>query len=306
MRSIFFGTSAFAVPSLHALADATECALVVTQPDRPSGRGQKLHPTPVKRAARERGLATLEPQRLRESEADLRAAAADVFVVASYGKIVPQAILDLPPSGALNVHPSLLTLYRGATPLQSQIRDGVVESGITIIWMDAGMDTGDIALAERSPIGARETYGALHDRFATLGATALGRALRELQMGTLRRSPQCQAGIAGERIAATLTRPLHATDLLLDWTMPANDVVNKVRSLAPAPGAKALLEAGQERPYKILEARVASAEDLALDPRQVSGPIVPCGGAEFVVLECLVPPDRRAMSGREFLQWRRT
>jgi methionyl-tRNA formyltransferase len=265
--------------------------LVVTQPDRPAGRGHKLASTPVKAAARELGIPTSEPERLRVVVDLLRAQEADLFAVASYGKIVPQSILDLPRLGALNVHPSLLPLYRGATPLQSQLRDGVRESGVTIILMDAGMDTGDIVLAAPSLIGPDENYGELHDRFAALGAELLTRAVTEAGAGTLQPLPQ--AGLASpEDVARTLTRPLGKEDLVVDWSAPAQRVVDLVRSLSPAPGARAHLD-GEAQAVKILKARLATAADSA--ELQVT-----CGDGRAVVLESLVPANRKPMSGRAY------
>lgn len=240
LRGIFFGTSDFAVPALRAFAAHVACELVVTQPDRPSGRGNRLQPTPVKRAALELGIPTIEPERLRDAIDALRDVRADVFGVASYGKIVPQGVLDLAPRGALNVHPSLLPLYRGATPLQSQLRDGVTQGGVTIILMDAGMDTGDIVLQERSVIGPDETYGELHDRLAARGAELLGRACDALRDDALPRTPQ--RGLASdEAVARTVTRPLRKDQWALgsvpDRTT-ARGLVDFVRSLAPAPAAR--------------------------------------------------------------------
>ena len=168
----------------------------------------------MKLAARELGIATLEPERLREIAETLRGRAPDLFAVASYGKIVPQPILDIPALGALNVHPSLLPLYRGATPLQAQLRDGVALGGVSIILMDAGMDTGDIVVQRESPIGPRETYGELHERFAELGAALLSQAVAGAASGTLVRVPQ--AGLRDEaEVARTATRPLAKGDYVL-------------------------------------------------------------------------------------------
>jgi methionyl-tRNA formyltransferase len=290
-RGVFFGTSDFSVPALRAFAASTDCALVVTQPDRPSGRGQRLQPTPVKVAALELGLAVAEPQTLRDGAPFLRDAAAEVFAVASYGKILPQSVLDLPVLGALNVHPSLLPLYRGATPLQAQLRDGVTDGGVTIILMDAGMDTGDIVLQERRAIGARETYGELHDACAALGARLLAEACALAAAGTLERRPQ--AGLASaEEIARTVTRPLGKDDLRVDWSWPARRIVDQVRSLSPVPGARATLD-GEAQMVKLLEVRQAagpSSDEL----------VVPCGGGEFVAIERLVPPNRKPMTGRAY------
>jgi methionyl-tRNA formyltransferase len=291
---VFFGTSDFALPALRTLADHAEVPLVVTQPDRPGGRGQRLRPTPIKAAALEAGIAVFEPARLRDAVERLREAQADLFVVASYGKIVPQAVLDLPALGALNVHPSLLPLYRGATPLQSALRDGRRESGVTIILMDAGMDTGDIVLQERTPIAERETYGELHDRYARLGARLLHAALDQMQAGTLVRTPQAEMGASAEEISATLTHPLAKEDLVLQWSWPARRVVDAVRSLSPQPLARGTF-AGEQ--IKIVAARVA-------EPGESEGAIVACGDGAKVVLETVVPPNRAAMSGTAYLRIR--
>ncbi|MBD5604090.1 MAG: methionyl-tRNA formyltransferase, partial [Candidatus Eremiobacteraeota bacterium] len=200
------------MPALRAFAERVACVLVVTQPDRPAGRGHKLQATPVKRAALDLGIATVEPQRLRDAAREIAATDADLFAVESYGKIVPQDVLDLARLGALNVHPSVLPLYRGATPLQSQLRDGVADGGVTIIAMDAGMDTGDVVVAARAPIGLRDTYGDLHDRFALLGAELLARACDDVVAGRARRLPQTLFGSDADA-ARTLTRPLAKADL---------------------------------------------------------------------------------------------
>jgi len=307
MTGVFFGTSAFAVPSLRAFAKAVDCRLVVTQPDRPAGRGHQMQPTPVKIAARELGLETLEPQALREAQDVLRETNADLFAVASYGRIVPQAILDLPRLGALNVHPSLLPLYRGATPLQAQLRDGVATGGVSIILMDAGMDTGDIVLQEKSAIGPDETYGELHDRFAALGAELLAKACAQAADGTLQRTPQ--AGLADpEFILATATRPLAKADLDLDWRWPAVRIANFVRSLSPAPAARADLDGLH---VKILTARVGlNAGGWTGIPQMDAAPgtliavtdtaAVVTTGEGVIAIERLVPPNRGAVDGKTF------
>jgi methionyl-tRNA formyltransferase len=271
---------------------------VVTQPDRPAGRGHKLVPTPVKRVAQERGLPVLTPERLRPLVDDLRALGADAFAVASYGKIVPQAILDLVPI-AFNVHPSLLPLYRGATPLQSAIRDGRAETGVTIIAMDAGMDTGDVLLQEPTPLGASETYGELHDRLAERGAELLLEALARYEAGSLVRTAQtalaAEAGIDAAEIAATATRPLSKDDLQVDWSRSPRRVVDLVRSLAPAPAARAAIDG---EPLKLLAARLGAAGEsegmLTADEGVVH---------HGVVVLRVVPPNRPAMSGAA---WRRS
>ena len=251
-----------------------------------------MQPTPVKVAALARGIPTLEPLKMRDSFAPIAAARADLFAVASYGKILPQALLDLAARGALNVHPSLLPLYRGATPLQTQLRDGVSESGVTVIFMDAGMDTGDIVLVERSAIGPDETYGELHDRFARLGGKLLGQAVRLVAEGNAERTPQ--AGLASqEDIERTMTHPLDRRASVVDWSWPARRIVDHVRSLSPSPGARATL-GGEEPLVKLLDVRVADGPDFG-------ELVVPCGSGEFVAIERLVPPNRNAMTGRAYL-----
>jgi methionyl-tRNA formyltransferase len=215
----------------------------------------------VKRAAEARGLRVLTPEKLKPFVDDARALGGDAFVVASYGKIVPQALLDAVPI-AFNVHPSLLPLYRGATPLQSAIRDGREETGVTIIAMDAGMDTGDVLLQERTPIGATETYGELHDRLATRGAEMALAAVEQYANGTLTRTAQAtvarQLGIGDDEIERTRTRPLSKDDLLIDGGRTAKQIVDLVRSLAPAPGARTRDGFALYGRAKILKAHVAS------------------------------------------------
>jgi methionyl-tRNA formyltransferase len=276
----------------------------VTQPDRPSGRGQKLQPTPVKLAARELGIATIEPQHLRDIAETLREQAPDIFAVASYGKIVPQAILDIPALGALNVHPSLLPLYRRATPLQAQLRDGVALGGVSIILMDAGMDTGDIVGQRESPIGPRETYGELHERFAKLGAALLGEAVAGAASGTLVRVPQ--AGLRDEaEVARTATRPLAKGDFVL--AAPGDDarayaLVDKIRSLAPQPGAR--IELPRFGLSKVLAGHVVAQGPPVSVPLgtavAIDGWLLLRATDGWVAVDEVGVPGRRAMSIADF------
>jgi methionyl-tRNA formyltransferase len=274
VRSLFLGTSAFAVPSLHVVAARTQLAGVVTQPDRPAGRGQRLRPSPVKSAAIALGVRVYEPLRLRSFAAEIATEPFDLFVLASYGRILPQEWLDLPRLGALNVHPSLLPKYRGATPIQSAIMQGEKETGVSIMLMDAGLDTGDIVLAQRVPIGPAETYGELHDRLAVIGAELLAQAIDLAARGQLERRPQ-----AGE---ASLTRPILRGDLTLDLSWPPERIVDRVRALSPQPAARAAL--GGEV-VKILRAHVAPDGTLAIDE--------------------LIAPNRGKMSGEAYKRSRR-
>jgi len=271
---------------------------VVTQPDRPAGRGHALTPTPVKAAALARGLDVRTPTKLRPFADELRPLRPDAFVVVSYGRIVPQNVLDLVPV-ALNVHPSLLPLYRGATPLQAAIRDGRDRTGVTIIAMDAGMDTGDVLLQEPTPLGPDETYGELHDRLALRGARLAADALALLAVNALERRTQAEVahahGIGIEEIAATATRPLTKEDLMVDWTHPPRRIVDLVRSLAPQPAARALIDG---ETVKLLAARVARPDEPEGAPTNDEGTV-----HRGVVLLRVVPPNRAPMTGAA---WRRS
>ncbi len=284
------------MPSLEIVARITELAMVVTQPDRPSGRGQHLKPTPVKVAALEMGAPVFTPQKLEPALGQLATVAPDLFVLASYGKILPAPLLQIPKLGALNVHPSLLPLYRGATPIQSALRDGREATGVTIIVMDAGMDTGGVVLQETTKIGADENYGNLHDRLARQGAAMLCSALARVASGDLEARPQ-----TGE---ASITRPLRRSDLTAHWSWTATDINNLIRAFSPKPSARATL-AGV--PVKLLQAHVASSvalgEPAAGRILAVEGDaaLVACGEG-VLALERLTPPNRSAISGAAFVQ----
>lgn len=282
LRTLFFGTSAFAVPPLDVVADRSDLLGVVTQPDRPAGRGQRRQPSPIKRAALERDVRVYQPANLGAFADELRGISIDCFVVASYGRILPASLLALPSLGALGIHPSLLPRYRGATPIQGALLAGERETGVTIMLMDAGMDTGDIVVQEPLVIAPDENYGALHDRLARLGARLVGTVLAIGDRdGTFPRAPQ-----SGD---ASLTRPVRKEDLLISWEWPAAKIVNHVRAYSPQPAARAVL-AGTT--VKILQARVASARD---DNRL----LVPCGDG-VVAVESLIAPNRGVESGAAF------
>jgi len=283
---------------------------VVTQPDRPAGRGQKLVATPVKRAAEARGLRVFMPEKLKPFVDDAWALGAEAFVVASYGKIVPQALLDAVPI-AFNVHPSVLPLYRGATPLQSAVRDGRTETGVTIIAMDAGMDTGDVLLQERTAVGATETYGELHDRLALRGAEMALSAVDRYASGKLTRTAQAvvaqQLGIADDEIERTRTRPLGKDDLLIGGDRTATQIVDLVRSLAPSPGARTREGFFLYGRAKILKAHVAY-DGPPIPPRLADpGRIVAVDGNlwieatdGFVAVDELVVPGGKPVTAEQF------
>lgn len=293
---------------MRAFAATVDCVLVVTQPDRPAGRGKHLQATPVKQTAYTLNIPILEPEQMSDALATLRDVNADLFAVASYGNILPRSILELPRLGALNLHPSLLPLYRGATPLQTQIRDGVQASGVTIIMMDTGMDTGDIVLQERHPIGLREDYGHLHDRFAVVGAQLLVRASELAVEGRLQRIPQ--RGLAGEReIARTLTRPLRKGETLISTEVPAGrrtarELVDHIRGFAPDPGARIMLYPFHPAYTKILVAHALyDGPKIAIESGRavmVKGWILIRASDGWVVVDRLGIPGRRSTTADAF------
>ncbi len=234
MRLIFIGTSPFAVPSLNRLEASPEHEIVavVTQPDRPQGRGGKLSTSPVKDAALALGLPLHQPEKVRAKEfvAVVREMAPDIIVVAAFGQIIPQRILDIPPHGCLNVHGSLLPRWRGAAPMQYALMAGDAETGVTTMRMDAGLDTGDILLQAALPLEPIETLGELETALAQLGADLLMQTLMALGRGDCPRIPQDAAEV-------TLSPSLPPDTGLLDWTRPARDLHNLVRGVTPKPGA---------------------------------------------------------------------
>jgi methionyl-tRNA formyltransferase len=274
LKTLFFGTSAFAVPSLRVVAARTHLAGVVTQPDRPAGRGHRLRASAVKTAALELGARVYEPSRLRAFAVEIVEEQFDLFVLASYGKILPPQLLETPRIGALNVHPSLLPKYRGATPIQTAIANGERETGVSIILMDAGLDTGDIVLQQCVEIGADETYGELHDRLAGVGAALLGEAIDLAAHREIVRRPQ-----AGE---ASLTRQISKQELSIDWSWPVQRIVDRVRALSPQPAARAMIDG---EVVKVLRAHVGPDGSLAIDE--------------------LIAPNRGKMTGDEYRRSRR-
>lgn len=233
MRVVFMGTPEFAVPSLRALAGAGyELVLVVTQPDRPRGRGRREAPSPVKVAATQLGVPLSQPPSVKAPEfvEFLRSLSPDVIVVVAFGQILPPSILDIPPCGCINVHASLLPKYRGGAPVHWAVINGEEKTGVTTMYMDEGLDTGDIILQEEVRIGEGDNVGAVHDRLAALGAGLLIETLRLISLGTAPRRAQ-----AGEPSYAPL---LKAEDELIDWQKTAKEIYNQVRGMDPWPGAR--------------------------------------------------------------------
>jgi methionyl-tRNA formyltransferase len=237
MKIVFAGTPEFAVPCLRAAARHGEVVAVYTQPDRPAGRGRGLTPSPVKREAITRGIPVLQPEnfKTRESKDALRAFEPDVMVVVAYGLILPQSVLDIPAYGCWNVHASLLPRWRGAAPIQRAIEAGDAETGVCLMQMEKGLDTGPVLLSQSLPIGEHETGGQLHDRLAELGAQVLADGLGLLRAG-IRPVPRPQP-----TEGVTYAHKLDKAEARLDFERPAHELANRVRAFNPWPMAEAVI-----------------------------------------------------------------
>ncbi|WP_458524452.1 methionyl-tRNA formyltransferase [Onishia taeanensis] len=269
LRVIFAGTPDFAAASLDALLSSEHRVVAVyTQPDRPAGRGRKLTPSPVKARALEHGLPVHQPVSLKDADAqaDLATIQADIMVVVAYGLLLPQATLDIPPMGCLNVHASLLPRWRGAAPIQRALEAGDAESGVTIMQMDAGLDTGAMLLERRTPLDATITGGELHDRLAALGGEAIVAALTALAGPGLAATPQPEEGV-------TYAAKLSKAEGELDFTAPAASLAAKVRAFNPWPVAWTRL-AGE--PLRLWLAEPGRRE--AEDPVAAPGTLLPAAG----------------------------
>ena len=295
MRIIFAGTPDFAAHALMALVAEHEIILVLTQPDRPAGRGMQLTASPVKQLALQKNLPVLQPQSLKDSavQVTLNSAGADVMVVAAYGLILPQVVLSMPRFGCINIHASLLPRWRGAAPIQRAILAGDSISGITIMQMDAGLDTGPNLLQQSIPLTPHETAQTLHDKLAQLGAELIVQVIKQLGQSELAAVPQPTHG-------ATYAAKLDKSEAALDWMKSALELDRAVRAYNPFPGAYTQFECA---PLKIWKARPA------LDYRGAAGEILDTGGSGILVacgsgalfIEELQKPGGKRLTAAQFI-----
>ncbi len=300
MRVVFIGTGEIGIPVLHSLLDSKEHDLVgvVTQPDKPTGRDQKITPPPIKAALAGKNMSILQPARIKDRDAieEIRALAPDVIVVMAYGQILPSAVLEIPRVACLNLHASLLPRHRGASPIQAAIVAGDRETGITVMYMAEGLDTGDMLLQRKIDISPNDTGGSLHDRLAEIAPDALRESLRLLAAGNAPRIPQDNA-------LATYAPKLNRDDGKIDWSEPAEIIEPKIRAFNPWPGAFARLidSAGRESKLKIFGAKIVDLNGRA-------GEIVRADKDEIIVatkdralsLREVQLEGRRRMSASEF------
>jgi methionyl-tRNA formyltransferase len=296
VKIIFAGTPHFAASALAALMKEHQIVAVLTQPDRPSGRGMHLTASPVKQLAIQHGLPVLQPATLKNEEAqqDIASLAADVMVVAAYGLILPKAVLQMPRKGCLNIHASLLPRWRGAAPIQRAILAGDAETGITIMQMDEGLDTGAMLVKKICAIAADDTAQSLHDKLAELGAQAITEALQEMECGNLHPEQQ-------NTQQATYAAKLTKDEAQLDWNQDAKQLERAVRGYFPFPTAYALFG---ETPIKILGASLGAGKEatagnvIAVDKERIH---VACGKG-VLALEILQKPGGKALPVAQFVQ----
>ncbi len=307
MRLAFAGTPEFARVALAALhAAGFDIPLVLTQPDRPAGRGQQLHPSAVKAWSVSQGLAVIQPQGLRldgrypadanAAREALQATRPDVMVVAAYGLILPEWVLSLPRLGCLNIHASLLPRWRGAAPIHRAIEAGDTRTGITVIQMDAGLDTGAMLLAEPMDIAAGDTTGSLHDRLAELGGRLIVEALELAACGGLRATEQPADGV-------TYAKKVEKAEAAVEWNLDADTIARRIRAFNPAPGAVARLRGEAVKLWYAREIPAAQqqAKPGAVIAVSVDGIGVACGSGAVLLTELQRPGGKR-LTAAQFLQ----
>ncbi|MDP4180204.1 MAG: methionyl-tRNA formyltransferase [Bacillota bacterium] len=298
MKIVFMGTPEFAIPSLKALVEENyHIAAVVTQPDKPKGRGNKLTPPPVKVFAEEKGIMVIQPEKIRTGEFynALKALEPDLFVTVAYGRILPKDILDLPPLGCINVHGSLLPKYRGAAPIQWSVINGETKAGITTMYTDVGMDTGDMLLKREVEIPVDMTAGELHDVLSVVGADVLKETLLQLKEGALKREKQVEED--------STNAPIIKKEIgEINWNKSARDIHNLVRGANPWPGAFTVFNGGKLRIWKTC---VLDSENHKLKPGTIlksdkSGMVAACGEGLIKIME-IQPESGRRMTVEEYL-----
>ena len=300
MRILFIGTGEIGLPALSALLESEhEVVGVVTQPDKPAGRDQRIEAPPIKKALAGTKMPILQPARIkdRESIEEIRALTPDVIVVMAYGQILPRNVLEIPPTACLNLHASLLPRHRGAAPIQAAIAAGDRETGITVMYMSEGLDTGDILLQRKIEIVSNDTGGSLHDRLAQIAPEALLESLRMLASGSAPRIPQ-------ENALATYAPKLNREAGRIDWSEPAETIERKIRAFNPWPGAfmRITTKANELRTLKIFSAAIV---DLSGAPGEILGgekELIIVAGTGALSLDEVQLEGKRRMSAEELLR----
>ena len=296
LKIVFMGTPDFAVPCLKTLNENYEVIAVITQPDRPKGRGQKLTPSPIKEYALEHNLTVLQPEKIKTSETEeqLKKLAPDLIVVVAFGQILSKAILDIPQLGCINVHASLLPKYRGAAPIHWSIINGETKTGITTMYMDVGLDTGDMILKEEVSISAKMNTGELHDTLMNIGAKTLLQTIKQIAEGSVVRNKQNDAKAS---YAPLLTKELERTN----WLLPAQEIYNLVRGLNPWPVAFSIFKGKKLKIWqtKVID-NVTIGEIGTVLSLTETGFTVQTGKGILEILE-LQPESKRKMTAKDFV-----
>jgi methionyl-tRNA formyltransferase len=304
MRVVFIGTGEIGIPVLRSLLDSKEHNLagVVTQPDKPAGRDQKVTPPPIKAALAGKNMSILQPASIKDRDAieQIRALAPDVIVVMAYGQILPSAVLDIPCVACLNLHASLLPRHRGAAPIQAAIVAGDGETGITVMYMAEGLDTGDMLLQRKIGISLNDTGGSLHDRLAEIAPEALRESLRLLAAGDAPRIPQ-------DNTVATYAPKLNRDDGKIDWSESAEIIERKIRAFNPWPGASSEIESETEkrRKLKIFSAAIVDLRGKPGDVLRSENDLVIAAGEDALSLGEVQLEGKQRMSAQEFVRGRR-
>jgi len=297
LRTVFMGTPDFALQTLQGLIDAG-CNMVgvYTQPDRPKGRGKQLAAPPVKELAQQHDIPVYQPLKLRQPEAvaELEALAPDLIVVVAYGQILPKSVLEIPAHGCINVHASLLPKYRGAAPINKAIIDGATETGITTMYMDVGLDTGDMLIKKSLSIGPEETAGELHDRLATLGRETMDETLRQLCAESLQREVQDDA-------QSTYASMMKKEDGRIDWNRSAQEIHNHVRGLDPWPGAYTALNGELLKLARTCPQELDGDKPGSVISADKDGVLIACGSGSLLIKELQLAGRKRLMAG-DFLR----
>ena len=296
LKIVFMGTPDFAVPCLKTLNENYEVIAVITQPDRPKGRGQKLMPSPIKEYALEHNLTVLQPEKIKTSETEeqLKKLAPDLIVVVAFGQILSKAILDIPQLGCINVHASLLPKYRGAAPIHWSIINGETKTGITTMYMDVGLDTGDMILKEEVSISAKMNTGELHDTLMNIGAKTLLQTIKQIAEGSVVRNKQNDAEAS---YAPLLTKELER----INWLLPAQEIYNSVRGLNPWPVAFSIFKGKKLKIWqtKVID-NVTIGEIGTVLSLTETGFTVQTGKGILEILE-LQPESKRKMTAKDFV-----
>lgn len=297
LRIVFMGTPEFAVPSLKALIESGEDVVaVVTQPDKPRGRGKKLTPPPVREAALKHNIPVFQPEKIKDETfiTAIRNFSPDVIAVVAYGKILPKAILDIPTKGCINVHTSILPKYRGAAPINWAIINGEKETGITTMLLDEGMDTGDMLLTEKVEIRDDDTASSLHDRLKYIGADLLIKTIKGIKSETIRPIPQDDS-------QATYAPMLKKEDGRIDWTMKAEEIKNLIRGFNPWPGAYTRWDGKQIKIFKA-EVEAGGKEEPGTVINISTEGIFVATGKGILLIKELQPENKNRMTASEFIK----